>query len=285
VTNDYVPNPLVDVVVELHEVRDEPVRIDVSSYSNLRGFNKVRLTRGDGAAFDAALRFLFRDDDDAERAATDLAAREKQALWQAGLIVRRSEIGDPIASPKFDAATSGSLGRDGFIVVDECITPSATARVAKHFKKEIACGRPQRRDHTPDRHVVHNDPAARIIQRELLGAVERIVGSPIKSSYAYALLYRGGAILPAHTDRQPNKYTVSLLIDHLPTPSNGCSPWPFHLFPDRAGPPVECFERIGGGIVFRGGEILHGRPRLPDGEECWTFVLGYVDAGYGGNLE
>jgi hypothetical protein len=79
---------------------------------------------------------------------------------------------------------------------------------------------------------------------------------------------------------------MSLVIDHQPIPADGLSPWPLQFFGEPGGPPLECFQPIGGGALFRGGEVRHGHPTpLPPNEQCWVMLLAYVDSSFDGPLD
>ena len=281
--NAHIRNPLVDIVVG--EVDGVPARIDISSYSAARGFAKDRLSRDeDGIRFEAALRLLLATDD-ADLAAMGLSADALCTLWRSGLIILPEERADAFAAPGVFAMAREAYAAQGFTLIPECVTMAATAILAAHYRTEVAGGRLKRGDKQSDRYHAHNDPAARVVQGALRPAVERIVGVPIKGSYTYASLYCGGATLDKHIDRPQCKYTVSLLIDHRPTPSDGRSSWPVEVYLGADVPPVACFQSLGGGILFRGHEIPHGRPALAPGEESWVILLHYVDADFDGPLD
>ena len=279
----HLRNPLADVVIR--EVGGVPARIDISSYSAARGFARDWLSRDeDGAGFEAALRFLDTAGD-ADLAAMGLSAEALCTLWRSGLIILPEERADAFAAPGVFAMAREAYAAQGFTLIPKCVTPAATAILAAHYRAGVAGGRFKRGDKQSDRFYAHNDPAARVVQRALRPAVERIVGVPIKGSYTYASLYCGAATLDKHTDRPQCKYTVSLLIDHRPAPSDGRSSWPVEVYLGAGAPPVACFQSLGGGLLFRGHEIPHGRPALATDEECWVILLHYVDAGFDGPLD
>lgn len=278
IPSPYIANPLVDVVIQVEKGVAE--HIDVSAYSQARGFVQGRLTRGETPGFDAARRFL----DGGGADAAPLSPGEAMTLWQSGLIVLPQERAEPfVASPlPMDRA---SYVRDGFILLPELVTPEATRILREHYRTSVAAGKLALGDRLATRHCVHNDPAGRVTLKALRETVQRIVGAPIKGSYAYASLYCGGTDLPWHRDRPQCRYTVSLQIDHQPRPPDGRSPWPIQVFLDPDTPPIDCFQTIGGGILFRGCEIKHGRPTLPLDQGSWVLLLHYVDADFEGSLD
>jgi hypothetical protein len=246
----------------------------------MRGFFQGRLNRSETPEFDAVRRFLGGD----AAGAGHLSALEAMALWQTGLILLPQECAEPFAVP--DAASAhGAFMQDDFILLPDLVTPDARRILTEHYRALIATGKLTCGDRQANRHYAHNDPAGRVVLSALRETVERIVGNPIKSSYAYASLYCGGADLPQHRDRPQCQYTLSLQIDHQPLPPDGRSPWPVQLYLDPDAPPVECFQTIGGGLLFRGCEISHARPPLPPDQRSWVLLLHYVDIDFAGSLD
>lgn len=257
-----------------------PQRIDAFAYSTARGFTKTSLLQDETPGFDAALALLAGDSD----VLSGLSPEAAMALWSAGLIVLPQEQAAPFAPTEF-ATPQDFYARHGFTTIDNCITPAMTAALTAHYRALVAAGEMKRGDSQADRYAAHNDPAGRVIQQALRPAVERMVGAPIRGSYTYASLYCGGTDLPVHTDRPQCKYSISLLIDHQPAPAGDVSPWAVQVYPDPAGPPVDCFQTLGGAILFRGHEIRHGRGPLPADQACWVMLLHYVDADFAGPLD
>lgn len=275
-----LPNPLTDTVVGM--VDGEPAYLDVSAYSLVRGFTSARLSRGAAPGFEAALRLLVAPGSDS--ASLDLSPAEALSLWQAGLLVlpqeRAPDFTLDIAPPPRDGYIE-----NGFLLLPPCVTPAGLAALVQHYRALVEKGDLPRGDQQADRYIAHNDPAGRVVQRALHGIVERIIGSPIKGSYTYASLYCGGATLPLHTDRPQCRYSVSLLIHQHPFPAYGRSDWPVQLFPTPDAPPVECYQSVGGALLFRGCDVPHARPALSSGADCWVMLLHYVDADFDGRLD
>lgn len=274
----YVVNPLVDAVILTEE--GFATHINVASYSRSRGFAHTQLALNQTPGFDAALRLVRGEEVTNARLTPD----EVMTLWQAGLILMPQECARPFASPKV-VTERDTYDRHGYLLLPELVTPEALGILTRHYRESVAAGRLTIGDRQANRHRAHNDAAGRVTLRALRQTVERIVGKPIKCSYAYASLYRGGTDLPAHRDRPQCCYTVSLQIDHQPLPPDGRSPWPLQLHLDHGAPPTDCFQPIGGGILFRGTEIAHGRPPLPPDQASWLLLLHYVDHDFDGPLD
>ena len=275
----FMANPLADAVVRVDAGAAE--RIEVAAYSAQRGFLRGRLIRGETPGYEAARRFL-----DGASGVAELSPAESMALWQAGLLVLPQERAAPFVPPQMEVgAERAAYLRQGFTELPACVTAEAVGILVGHYRALVASGQLRRGDSQADRFIVHNDAAGRVVQRALRGMVERIVGNPVKGSYTYASLYCGGTDLPVHRDRPQCKYSVSLLIEHRPAPPDGRSPWPVQVYAEPGAAPVECFQTLGGGILFRGHEIPHGRPALPSDQDSWVMLLHYVDADFEGSLD
>lgn len=271
-------NPVSDVrVVETDS--GGPSRIVVSTYSAVKGFAETILERAAGPAFAAALD-IAADQSAPDRLSPDMV----MTLWASGLIVLPPETVPAFAPSRF-AASPDDFARDRFALLADCLTPEMVHILARHYAKAVENGEVGLADGSVDRWQLHNDPAGRVVQRALLPAVEALVGAPVKPSYCYASLYRQGAVLPVHTDREQCEYTLSVLIDHNPAPANGVSPWPIQVYPRPDSEPIDCFQSLGGGILFCGRDLPHGRKPLPADETCWTLLLHYVDADFAGPLD
>jgi len=288
----FLRNPLVEAAVL--ERDGVPERLELSAYSAIRGFDKVSLARDENPAFETALRLLGDPDALPHHALPDTML----ALWAAGLLVLPQErVASEVPPP--EAETVAAFRARGFAELPPCVAPAMRKALVQHYTRAIEAGRLTRGADREGRYTAHNDPAGRIVQKMLLPLVAAIVGAPIKPSYTFASLYCGGADLPVHRDRPQCEYTLSLLIDHGATRGGPVAPWPVLLYPpaDRPAadrppedrppedrPVVECRAEQGGGLLFRGREIPHGRRPLPADETCWVMLLHYVDADFAGSL-
>ncbi|MBX9634967.1 MAG: hypothetical protein K2X44_08300, partial [Magnetospirillum sp.] len=181
----YVVNPLVDTVIRADKGTVE--RIDISAYSRVRGFLQGGLTRDEMQGFDAALRLVG----GGGASGAPLSPAEAMILWQTGLIVLPQECAEPFLSPNAVVERADYV-RHGFAMLPELVTAEATRILAEHYRAWVAAGKLALGDRQANRYRAHNDPAGRVVLNALRGTVERVVGSPIKSSYAYASLYCGG---------------------------------------------------------------------------------------------
>lgn len=275
----FIRNPATDVRVEATDA-EGPLRIVVSAYSALKGFTETVFDRAGEPAFRAALDLAAGRDDMLTGLSPDIAL----ALWGGGLIILPPERAASFAPPRFMASSDG-FAADGFALLRDCLTPAMVSTLAAYYRLEVDSGSARMSKGGVDRWHLHNDPAGRVVQRALLPAVEALVDMPVTPSYSYASLYREGAMLPVHKDREQCEYTLSLLIDHQPVPADGISPWAIQVHARPDAEPVDCFQSLGGGILFRGRDLPHGRKPLAAGQTCWTLLVHYVDAGFAGALD
>jgi hypothetical protein len=78
------------------------------------------------------------------------------------------------------------------------------------------------------RYVHRGDPYLdQFSVREVLPAVEAIVGTPLKPAYTFLSLYESGAFLRRHLDRPMCVWTVSLTIDAEPL--ERAAEWPLWI--------------------------------------------------------
>ena len=257
-----------------------PLRIVVCTYSAVKGFSETVFDRDEDPAFAAVLDLIVGGEDALDTFSPDLGL----ALWSSGLIILPPEKAAPFAPSRF-MASPDAFAAGGFALLEGCLTRVMVDILTAYYRVEVESGGAPLSKGEVDRRHLHNDPAGRVVQRALLPAVEALVGGPVIPSYSFASLYREGAMLPVHKDREQCEYTLSLLIDHQPVPADGISPWALQVHARRDAEPVDCFQSLGGGILFRGRDLPHGRKPLAAGETCWTLLVHYVNAGYAGSLD
>lgn len=261
------------------DVRSDGDRLIVSSFSGQRGFWDWPLGPGQPGHV-PALSVMEGDPLDVDA----LSPHDVGPLWMAGLLIRPTERTEDFA-PSVFAATAESFRALGYETVPACVTPAMVTTLASYYREQVATGRVEQIVDRADRYIMHNDPAGRVVQRALLPAIEAMVGKSLRPSYSFASLYHEGATLRMHRDRPQCAYTLSLAIDHRPLPMDGVSPWPLTIYPEQNEGPQDCFLPLGGGLLFKGRELKHGRKALPPGQTCWTLLLHYVDADFDGDLD
>lgn len=120
---------------------------------------------------------------------------------------------------------------------------------------------------------INNDPLGRAFLRHFTPAVTELAGRPLRESYCFAMDYRPGAALPAHTDRAQCDYTISLFLE-------GTSPWALELETGPVGSVTRFEQAAGDGLLFRGQELRHGRPALGKSDRALVLMLHWVGADF-----
>ena len=174
------------------------------------------------------------------------------------------------------------LQADGYVALPGLVHPFHLGELRLHLRRLVRLGQMQDGDgQTPLRWVRHNDAALGIFHRGLTGLVSAIVGEPTKPSYVYAAVYHDGACLPRHIDRPQCAYTLSLCVDCIPEPYREV-PWPIEL--EASGRRVSVYQGLGDGLLFKGAELAHGRPPLPEGFTVAAVFCHYVPTAFTGSL-
>jgi len=132
------------------------------------------------------------------------------------------------------------------------------------------------------RFVAPIEPFSSTIHRGLTRLMSGIAGREVKPSYCYASSYVGGADLPPHRDRPQCEFSFSVQIDYRPMPSDGVSPWPLCL--DIDGDMREMYLAAGDCLAYKGCEVTHSRPPLPDLHRSTSLFLHYVPSDFAGQL-
>jgi hypothetical protein len=128
------------------------------------------------------------------------------------------------------------------------------------------------------RHIVRNDAIGRLLLTAFSPLVAEVAGQPVVPTYSFASYYRAGYGLARHIDRPGRIFTLSLFLAYQPDSAlkDETSPWPFVIYPEEG--EVTLWPRLRGGVLFRGREIAHSRPLLPEGHRCLSLLLHYAPA-------
>lgn len=172
-----------------------------------------------------------------------------------------------------------SFATERFVALPELLTAADTSLVSQYYRRLIESGLLKRAD-APDRWIINNDPIGRALLRLFKPIVQTIVGRRIRESYTFAAEYFPGAVLPMHLDRAHCEYTISLFLDYSPLSSNERSPWPLNIESSLHAQLRSFHQARGEGVLFKGRELRHGRPALPQSDRCLVLMLHYVDADF-----
>jgi hypothetical protein len=200
---------------------------------------------------------------------------------EAGILVR-ADPAEAAATPGPDllSCAHSHFREYGYVNMPEALHPFQVEALAAYFHRateHAAVGDAQ----CPRRVGMHNENLARFVHRQLLPLAQAVADEPVIPSYCYFAGYRAGASLDRHTDREQCELTISLLIRYEPR-QGGKSDWP--LFLETGAGPVTLRQRVGDAVLFRGRDLPHWRPALPDGHISDSLLLHFVPRTFTGCL-
>jgi hypothetical protein len=221
-----------------------------------------------------------------EPAPSTLTRGEIQTLASANVLV--SAGAERTRRATWDAICLDAAARfrtQSYAIVRQLIHPVLRGELQQYYRALVAdARRSQDEDQRAQRYRLHSEPAAMFLQPQLATLVSRIAGEPVKPSYVYFTSYPAGSALPPHIDREQCEFSISLLVDYIPTPI-GASGWPLFLehpnFPDGV---VAADLAIGDAVVYRGRQLRHYRDRLSDGHQSSSVFLHYVREDFVGDI-
>lgn len=190
-----------------------------------------------------------------------------------------------ITGPRLDEpATVARFAQDGFVRLENLIPDSEVHELGRYFRALAVQGFLYReRSGGTHRFYQHNDPITAFWHHQLNDRISRLAGCATKPSYSFVSLYVGGGDLDWHTDRSPCEYTVTLLIDYAPCEPEAETPWPLQIR-GRDGQIHAIRLRIGDALIFRGRELEHSRPVLPEAHRSTSLLFHFVHADYDGPM-
>ena len=173
------------------------------------------------------------------------------------------------------------FSRDGFAPLGRILPPGQIAAWRDYWQKFAALEVMPDRGDNGARLGSNGEPSSALMLHLLQPLVAEIAGAAIKPAYSYAWIYRRGATMPLHRDRDPCRYTLSVLIDYAPA-VDGPTPWPLGIHPRGGGAPLEIRQSVGEAIIFNGQELSHFRPPFTAGTQSTSLLLHYVDRDFTG---
>jgi hypothetical protein len=206
-----------------------------------------------------------------------LAASDLTRLYPEMSAILDGRAGTGWADADLAAARAG-FAADRFLALPGLLSAADVAVVDRYYRRLIEAGLltltipPY-----PLRLVIADDPVGRALLRQFHPIIQAIAGRPIRQGYSFAAEYQPGAVLPMHTDRVGCEYSISLLVNYDPPFEGGRSPWPLDVASPRQAQPVRIHQALGDGILFKGTELPHGRPDLPQTHRCLILMVHYVD--------
>jgi hypothetical protein len=213
---------------------------------------------------------------------TDLPPQVTWVLRHADIIVTQDHIqrrrGEWVAGL---VARAASL-KHGYAVLPNMIPPFQVGAMRRYYRHKVRTNSFQFGDgQVRRRYVAHNDPVARYVQRQLIRAMIESAAVKLKPSYTYLAAYQSGAELERHTDRKQCEYSITLLVDGTPEPSQQHI-WPIKLDTRRG--TLAVWQYLGEALFYRGRKLPHYRDPLPTGCTSTSLLLHYVDWTFQGGL-
>ena len=205
-----------------------------------------------------------------------------QSLAEQGVAVRKSAAG------RGEAETEPNLevyrdffSQHGFAFIRRLLPPGQIAALRSYWQKLAALDVIPDRGDGGARRGSHGEPSSALLLHLLQPLIAGIVGSEIKPAYSYAWIYRRGAEMPPHLDREACRCTVTVLVDYAPA-VDGPTPWPLCVHPRGGDAPLEIRQSVGDAIIFNGRELKHFRPPFTVGTQSTSLLLHYVDCKFAG---
>jgi hypothetical protein len=163
----------------------------------------------------------------------------------------------------------------GYAIARDLLPPIELAALRCYYAALLAAGLVPLGDRqSATRFSIYNDPIGRFLHTRLTAAMSAVVGKPVLPSFSYFFAYVEGAALAPHKDRPQAEFSISLQLDHTPTPAAETH-WPL-CFTFDDGRTVAANLRIGDAVLYHGRAITHHRALLPPGHRSSILVLEYV---------
>lgn len=176
-----------------------------------------------------------------------------------------------------------SYGQKGHCSLSGLLPAAWRNALAAYYASLVAGGFWPFDDGQSARYWVHNEPLAQLLNRQLGSVFSQIVGTELKSSYAYSCWYTNGATLGVHTDRPQCEYTASMLID-TNAENAQLEPWPLGIIDPRTKEISRYVQREGDTVLFEGTRWPHFRERQPEGRFSTCVFFHYVKVSFTGPL-
>jgi len=207
----------------------------------------------------------------------DIAGR----LVTAGILVPRDDVG----KLRYDLpAHAEHFAAKKYTIVRNVIPRAQLSAIGDYFRRVQEQGFMVKGDDlVEDRFVAPLEPFSMNIHRDLTKLMSTVAGHEVRPSYCYASAYCDGAVLRPHTDRAQCEFSFSLQLGYSPLAEGELSPWPLNL---RLLDESEVAVHLAPGdlLAYRGREVTHWRPALPEGHTSRSLFLHYVDPDFDGQL-
>ena len=165
---------------------------------------------------------------------------------------------------------AATFAQDGYQVVRSLLDEATCASVLEHLVKLARVGILRRPDEqVPGSPAMYGEPVVEEMLEELKPVVESITGVSLLPTYSYVRLYKPGASLARHQDRDACEISLTLSLGAAPAWQ-----WPIWIEGFRKTEAV-CLAP-GDALVYRAIECAHWRDAFT-GEFAAQAFLHYVD--------
>jgi hypothetical protein len=172
--------------------------------------------------------------------------------------------------PDTSGPSAEQFAREGYLVARALVGESRCAAVVEHLRKLALVGILSRPDEqVPQSPAMYAEPVVEEMLEELRPAIERIVGLALLPTYSYVRLYKPGAALARHQDREACEISLTLSLGARPA-----GEWPIWIEGYRGTEAVRL--QPGDALVYRGIDCAHWREPFT-GEFAVQAFLHYVD--------
>lgn len=203
-----------------------------------------------------------------------------RALAAAGALVPVEPRGAPL--DRFTRHRA-AFAADEHTIIRDLLGPGELAALRRYYAALLAAGLVPFGDRqNRARYSAYNDPIGRFLHTRLAPAFSALAGRPLVPSFTYFFSYLEGADLAPHKDREQAEYSISLQIDHTPTPAPGqATGWPL-VFSFDDGRTASADLAIGDAVLYHGRSVTHARGVLPADQRSSLLVLEYVPHDFAG---
>ena len=161
-----------------------------------------------------------------------------------------------------------SFYTDGYIVVRGLVDKDVALELGKYMKAREMMSEGNKNDiQVPLSVSFYSDTRLLETQEKLLPLIELRTGLELFKTYNFSRIYKKGAILRMHKDREACE--ISLTMDL------GGDPWSIWVL-DRDENPIKIDLNPGDALIYRGCEINHWRSKF-NGDEHRQVFIHYVD--------
>lgn len=160
----------------------------------------------------------------------------------------------------------------GYIVIDDLLDPDQVEFVSKGMdvSKKSGLIRDRGAKFISEAEDEYSPILGELLLRDCRAKIEQAVGRELLQSYAYWRIYRKGAELTPHIDRESSELAVSITIRTDPDSQI----WPINV-DDLHGNEANIPLPPGSGIVYLGHTVTHWREKL-EAETHKQLMLFYV---------